>query len=57
LTRIERDLANSRAVEHEIMNAPSRVAGEPQPSLGNESWRYPQADGGFFFHGDKGREW
>jgi hypothetical protein len=57
LTRIERDLANSRAIEHEIMNAPSRVSGEPQPSTGTESWRYPQADGGFFFHGDKGREW
>ena len=44
LTRIERDLANSRrALDHQIMTAPSRVSGEPQPSNGTESWRFPQA--------------
>jgi len=35
---MERANAN-RALDHQIMNAPSRVSGEPQPSLGNESWR------------------
>jgi hypothetical protein len=28
------------ATVHRIMTEPSRVAGEPQPSLGNESWRF-----------------
>ena len=39
---MERANAN-RALDHQIMNAPSRVSGEPQPSNGTESWRFPQA--------------
>jgi len=33
---------NDRSLEFKIMQEPSRVAGEPQPSLGNESWRLPR---------------
>jgi hypothetical protein len=32
-----------RSLEYKIMNAPSRVAHEPKPSNGTESWRFPQA--------------
>jgi hypothetical protein len=30
---------NDRSIEHRIMSEPSRVSGEPAPSLGNEWWR------------------
>jgi len=33
---------NDRSLEFKIMTEPSRVAGEPQPSLGNEPWRWPR---------------
>src|SRR5262249_27823466 len=33
---------NDRSLEFKIMQEPSRVAGEPEPSLGNESWRFPR---------------
>jgi hypothetical protein len=32
---------NDRSLEFKIMSEPSRVSGEPQPSLGSESWRFP----------------
>jgi hypothetical protein len=39
-TRRRQDAVNARRdIDHAIMNAPSRVSGEPLPSLGNESWR------------------
>src|SRR5262249_40438797 len=31
-----------REIVFRIMTEPSRVAGEPQPSLGNEPWRWPR---------------
>jgi hypothetical protein len=40
-TKASMERVNSnRALDHQIMNAPSRVSGEPEPSLGNESWRF-----------------
>ena len=31
-----------RDIDFKIMTEPSRVAGEPRPSLGNEPWRWPR---------------
>jgi hypothetical protein len=40
VTEAQRQAVNAnRALDHQIMNAPSRVAGEPAPSLGQETWR------------------
>ena len=54
-TKAAMDRVNAnRALDHQIMNAPSRVSGEPEPSLGNESWRFPNPG---HWGGDKGTEW
>jgi hypothetical protein len=45
---------NDRSIEHKIMSEPSRVSGEPEPSLANESWRFPNPG---HWGGDKGTEW
>jgi hypothetical protein len=45
---------NDRSLEHRIMTEPSRVSGEPAPSLNNESWRFPNPG---HWGGDKGTEW
>jgi hypothetical protein len=56
-TRRRQDAVNARRdIDHQIMNAPSRVSGEPAPSLGQESWRFPSQPG-HLWDGDKGREW
>jgi hypothetical protein len=40
-TEAQRQAVNARRdIDHAVMTAPSRVAGEPQPSLGNEGWRF-----------------
>jgi hypothetical protein len=46
---------NDRSLDYKIMSEPSRVAGEPKPSLGNESWRFPSHPR--HWQGDKGTEW
>jgi hypothetical protein len=38
-TKAQMARANDRSLDYKIMSEPSRVAGEPVPSLGNESWR------------------
>jgi len=43
VTEAQRQRVNAdRSLEWQIMQEPSRVAGEPQPSLGNEPWRWPR---------------
>jgi hypothetical protein len=39
-TEAQRQRVNDRTLDYKIMTEPSRVSGEPSPSLGNESWRF-----------------
>jgi hypothetical protein len=54
-TKASMDRVNARRdIDHKIMSEQSRVAHEPAPSLGNESWRFPNPG---HWGGDRGTEW
>jgi len=53
-TEAQRQRVNAdRSLMHKVMNAPSRVAHEPQPSTPLTTY----GDSNFFFGGEKGRAW